>query len=86
MMNSFYYNSFMMRPFVGFMLIPVIAWTLFWKGWALWKAVKADSKPWFVALLVINTMGILEILYIFLFSKQKYESVKVVKSSKKKSK
>jgi len=40
-----------------------------WKGWALWKAAKNDSKGWFVALLLINTMGILDILYIYVFGK-----------------
>ncbi|MFA4999637.1 MAG: DUF5652 family protein [Parcubacteria group bacterium] len=44
-------------------------WSLVWKGIALWKAAKAGSKPWFIALLIINTVGILEILYIFVFSK-----------------
>jgi len=48
-----------------------IAWTLPWKGVALWKAAKSDHKWWFIALLVINTLGILEILYIFVFSKKK---------------
>jgi hypothetical protein len=45
-------------------------WTLPWKGVALWKAARNGSKPWFVALLVVNTAGILEILYIYIFSKR----------------
>ena len=49
----------------------VLLWTLPWKGIALWKAAKNDSKWWFIALLVINTLAILEILYIFIFSKKK---------------
>jgi len=53
-----------------YILTIVIIWSLVWKGIALWKAAKADSKNWFVALMVINTMGILEILYIYLFSKK----------------
>lgn len=57
-----------MGSWLGFFLLPLVVWSLFWKGWALWKAAKADSKPWFIALLVINTMGILDILYIFIFS------------------
>jgi methionyl-tRNA synthetase len=44
-------------------------WTLPWKGVALWKAASMRSKTWFVILFLINTLGILEILYIFLFSK-----------------
>lgn len=65
----------------SFLLIPLLVWSLFWKGWALWKAAKNDSKPWFVALLLINTMGILDILYIYVFGKEVKE---VKKSSKRK--
>ncbi len=49
---------------------PLVVWSLIWKGWALWRAARAGSKPWFVALLIVNTVGILEILYIFVFSKK----------------
>lgn len=43
-------------------------WALAWKGTALWKASRLNQPWWFVALLVINTMGLLEILYLFVFS------------------
>lgn len=52
-----------------YLLLVVIVWTLIWKGIALWKASKKNHLIWFIAILVINTLGILEILYIFLFSK-----------------
>ena len=52
----------------------MVVWTLVWKGIALWTAAKADSKKWFIALLVINTMGLLEILYIYCFSKKCWQS------------
>lgn len=48
----------------------VLAWSLAWKGVALYKAARLEQKAWFVALLIINTVGILEIFYIFIFSKQ----------------
>ncbi len=52
--------------------IPLIAiWTLPWKGVALWKAARREEKGWFIALLILNTLAILEILYIFIFSKRK---------------
>ena len=49
----------------------VLLWTLPWKGLALWKAARNENKWWFIALLVLNTMAILEIIYIFFFSKKK---------------
>ena len=55
----------------GIMLAVLILWSIYWKGRALWKASKNNSKPWFIALLLINTVGILEILYIYVFSKKK---------------
>jgi len=53
------------------LILLVILWILPWKGVALWKAAQLKDKCWFIALLVINTMAILEILYIFIFSKRK---------------
>lgn len=52
-------------------LLLIIAWTLPWKAVALWKASRNNQKGWFIALLVLNTLAILEITYIFYFSKKK---------------
>jgi amino acid permease len=57
--------------FISLFALVGILWIVVWKGWALWIAARKGSKPWFIALLVINTLGILEILYIFIFSKWK---------------
>lgn len=35
------------------------------KGYALWHAAKRDEKGWFIALLLINTIGILELVYLY---------------------
>ena len=50
-------------------LTAILIWSLVWKGLALWKAARKNSLVWFIILLVVNTVGILEILYIFVFSK-----------------
>lgn len=52
-----------------FFIILSLAWTLPWKGFALWKAARLNQKAWFIAILLINTFGLLEILYIFFLSK-----------------
>ena len=52
-------------------LLLIIAWTVPWKGIALWKASRNNQKGWFIALLILNTLAILEITYIFYFSKKK---------------
>ncbi len=51
----------------------VLIWSLPWKGVALWKAAQKKDLYWFVALLVVNTVGILDILYIFIFSKMDWK-------------
>ncbi|MDI6902850.1 MAG: DUF5652 family protein [Methanocellales archaeon] len=48
-----------------------IVWELVWKGIGLWKSARNDQKYWFVGLLILNTLGILPILYIFVFQKGK---------------
>jgi hypothetical protein len=58
-------------PMGSALLIIVVIWSLVWKGFALWRAAENRSKIWFIFLLVLNTVGILEILYLFVFSKKK---------------
>ncbi|QNE47156.1 hypothetical protein F1C58_09765 [Glaciihabitans sp. INWT7] len=56
------------------------AWTLAWKGASLWHAAKDDSKPWFVALLLSNTAGLLDALYIFRVSRTRELAVEDARS------
>ena len=51
----------------------VVAWSLPWKAVALWKAARRKDLIWYIALLLINTVGILEIVYIYLFADRKNE-------------
>lgn len=50
-------------------VLLVVFWELGWKGWALWRAAQRNDKAWFVVLLFVNTLGILPIAYLFIFSK-----------------
>lgn len=47
----------------------LLVWSLAWKGLALWKAARKNHFYWFLGLLLVNTLGLGEILYIFVFSK-----------------
>ncbi len=47
-----------------------ILWSIPWKGIALWKAARRRQLGWFIALLIINTVAILEIVYIFFIAPQ----------------
>lgn len=46
-------------------------WSLIWKGIALWRAVNNNQRNWFIVMLVLNTVGILEIIYLFRFAKKR---------------
>ena len=66
-------------------LVTISLWTLLWKGLALWKSARLKKPIWFVVLLVVNTFGILEILYLFIFSEMgKKNANKVQKAPKRK--
>lgn len=45
-------------------------WSVIWKGIALWKAAGNKQRIWFIILLVVNTAGILEIIYLKFFQKK----------------
>jgi hypothetical protein len=49
----------------GPLLLLIIVWSLFWKGLALWHAGRRGQPWWFIAMLIFNTVGILEIIYLF---------------------
>ena len=53
------------------LFILVVIWSAVWKLLALWRAARNKSVVWFIVLGVVNTLGILEILYLFVFSKSK---------------
>jgi hypothetical protein len=58
-----------------FLLYILLLWSLFWKGLALWRAAKENQRNWFIVILlffiIINTLGILEIIYLFRFAKKR---------------
>lgn len=55
----------------GLWLFFIVVWSLFWKGLALWHAGRRGQPWWFVIMLIVNTVGILEIIYLFLVLKLK---------------
>ena len=64
-------HYFSTNPWLPVFFVALAIWTIAWKGTALWKAGRNNQPAWFVILLLVNTVGILEIVYIFFFSKRK---------------
>lgn len=53
------------------LIVLLAVWELCWKAVALWKSARSNQLPWFVAIMVINSAGILPILYIVFFQKKR---------------
>ena len=56
-------------------LFLIIVWTIPWKGVALWKAARNSHKKWFIALFLLNTFALLDIIYIFYFGAKRKNKV-----------
>lgn len=56
-----------------FFLIAVI-WSVIWQGFALWRAARNEHRGWFIVLLIVHTLGILDIIYLLAFSKKKEQT------------
>jgi len=57
------------------LIILAVLWSVVWKGLALWHAARRGQYWWFVILLVVNTLGILEIIYLFFVAKLKFKEL-----------
>ena len=79
-MNSFYGNfgggGWGMTPWslgIGSLgmtfVLAILLVVLALKGFALWNAARRSEKWWFIILLVVNTVGILEIIYLLAVAK-----------------
>lgn len=50
------------------LLVVILLWSLAWKLLAFWKSARRKHVVWFIVFAIVNTIGILEILYIYVFS------------------
>lgn len=46
------------------LVASLVIWSLIWKGLALWQAARRNEQKWFIVLLILNTVGILELIYL----------------------
>ncbi len=73
--------SILSRPEI---YVLFLTWSLLWKGIALWQSATRRHLVWFMILLVINTLGILEILYIFYLNRWDLDQGRLLKYLEKK--
>jgi hypothetical protein len=60
---------------IGIVLVSI--WETIWKAFGMWHSAKNDDKLWFVLIMILNTLGILPIIYL-------YTKTKFFKKKKKK--
>lgn len=51
-------------------ILPLVIIDIILKGITLWRAARHSQKGWFVALLIVNSIGILPIIYLLFFEKK----------------
>lgn len=56
-------------------LLLLALWSVLWKGLSLWHSGRRGQAWWFVILLVVNTLGLLEIVYLFGILKLKFSEL-----------
>jgi hypothetical protein len=66
---SLFYAPFSSAVLLAFVpiIFVIIIWTIAIKGYSLWHAARNDQKAWFATLLIINTLGLLELVYLIWF-------------------
>jgi len=57
------------------LFLLVLVWSLFWKGLALWRAAKRGDKVWYIVILVVNLLGLVEIIYLLATNKKEEKEV-----------
>ena len=66
-------NSNLSSPFVVIFITAIVIvsiWDAVWKLIALWKSARHGQLVWYIFLAILNTAGILPILYLLLFQKR----------------
>jgi hypothetical protein len=59
------------EPWFTPLIVSLFIWTIVWDGIALWTAARNNQKNWFIAILLLNTAGIFEILYLKFWQKKR---------------
>ena len=49
------------------LILLITVWDLIWRIIALWKSARRDQKVWFIFLAIINSVGILPIIYLLIY-------------------
>lgn len=55
--------------YLAFAIMILFLWAIPWKAMALWKSARKGQVAWFVFFVLVNTVGIMEIIYLKIISR-----------------
>lgn len=59
-------TSFLLEPAFIILIVILSIWDAVWKLIALWKSARNNHLVWFICIAIINSVGILPIVYILM--------------------
>lgn len=71
-----------LSPQLQFLFILLVIWSIVWKIIALWKASQNGQKMWFVGMFLVNSVGILELIYLGFFQRGEKNIIQKLKEKK----
>jgi hypothetical protein len=66
-------DVYSLTPALAFLVALVVA-DLVLKAWAMWRAARMEKKAWFIGLLIINSIGILPVIFL-LMTRDEYAKI-----------
>jgi uncharacterized membrane protein len=58
-------------PWLLALAICLAIWEIVWKVLAMWRSAKNNHLAWFICIAILNTLGVLSIIYIIKHPKNK---------------
>ncbi len=60
-------------PLLVILFLLFVIWTAIWKGLALWRSARMGHVVWFIVFLLVNLLGIPEIIYLIVTEKNYFK-------------
>jgi uncharacterized membrane protein len=86
MLNNYPFQFWPFWPALFTLLALVFVLDLVLRAVSLWRAARASQTAWFIALLILNTVGILPLIYLLFFAKEPLFEMSETKAAKKSAK